>query len=177
MIILTINALNGINVVMRTDKKKMSIQREMIEKKLRPWLKLRAEKPPRSGWIKAIRGALGLTTYQLANLMGVNQATALRLEQREAGGKATLESIGKVANAMGCQLVYAIVPQDRFSSLDAIISLRADRLAETILERVEHTMRLEKQGTGFTKTEKKKLVEKLKRDMDVRIWDERKKKK
>ena len=157
---------------MKTSKKSLRSQRELIEKKLKPWLKIRSEKPPQAGWIKAIRGALGINTRQLADFLGINQTNALRLEQREARGKATLELIEKAADVMGCKLVYAIVPKDQFSSLDEIVSRRADLLSDELVKNVHHTMKLEKQGTGLDmKSDKKKLSEELKQKMDSRIWD------
>lgn len=156
---------------MKINKKKAKIQREVIEKKLKPWGKVRDDKKPPSGWLKAIRGSLGISTYQLGKLMGVNQATALRYEKREVEGKITLDILRKVAEAMNCQLVYAIVPKEPHSKLDDIINEHSKSLALKILKRTEYTMQLEKQGTGTSHTELKQLVKELKDNMDSRIWD------
>ena len=162
---------------MKTSKRNLRSQRDLIEKKIKPWIKLRSEKSPQSGWIKAIRGALGMNTRQLADLLGINQANALRLEQREARGKATLEFIQKAADAMDCKLIYAIVPKDQFADLDEIVSQRAELLAGELVKKVHHTMKLEKQGTGLdTQSDRKKLAEELKQKMDSRMWDGRRKK-
>ena len=101
---------------------------------------------PRSGWIKAIRESLGISIHQLAGLLGIDKGNVSRLEQREVKKKITLESIHKVAEAMDCEFIYAIVPKNSIPSLDAIVSQRADELAQEILTQAEHTMRLEKQG-------------------------------
>ena len=147
------------------------MQRQIIEKKLDNWGPLKSEKAPPSGWIKAIRGALGMTTYQLAKLMGVTQAAAIGYEKREADGKITLDKLSKAAEAMDCKLVYAIIPKDQYSSLNDIIDTHAEDFARKILKRTEHTMQLEKQGTGSNKSELKKMVKELKDDVDSRIWD------
>ena len=151
--------------------KKAKIQREVIEKKLKLWKKVRDDKKPPSGWLKAIRGALGMSTYQLGRLMGINQATALRYEKREIEGRITLDILKKAAEAMDCQLVYAIVPKNPHSKLDDIINEHSKNLALKILKRTEHTMQLEKQGTGISQTELKRLIKELKDNMDSRIWD------
>lgn len=156
---------------MKTNKKKLLMQRQIIGKKLDNWRSLKMEKAPPSGWIKAIRGALGMTTYQLAKLMGVTQAAAIGYEKREADGKITLDKLSKAAEAMDCKLVYAIVPKDQYSSLDDIIDTHAEEFARKILKRTEHTMQLEKQGTGSSKFELKKMVKEIKDDVDSRIWD------
>ena len=159
---------------MRKSKKNLHFQRKIMEKKLKPWLKLRVQKMPRSGWIRAIRESLGISIRQLAGFLGINQGNVSRLEQREIKKKITLETIHRVAEAMDCKFIYAIVPKDTFPNLDAIVSQQANRLAQEILTQVEHTMRLERQGTGVNKQEKKNLSEKLKQTVDPRIWDKRK---
>ena len=109
--------------------------------------------------------------------MGVNQATALRIEKREAEGKVTLDILKRAADAMDCKLVYAIVPKEQYSNLDDIINEHAESFARRILKRTEHTMQLEKQGTGSNKSELKKMVKELKDDVDSRIWDKGSKRK
>ena len=78
---------------MKTNRKNLISQRTLIEKKLRPWIALRADNAPRSGWIKAVRGALGINTRQLADRVGVEQSNITRLEEREPQGKVTLERL------------------------------------------------------------------------------------
>src|SRR4051812_21779391 len=106
---------------MKTNRKSLIQQREIIEKKLRSWLNIRAERRPPSGWIKAIRGSLGLSTRQLASRMGSDQANIVRLEEREVSGRATIELLNKAARAMNCKFIYAVVPEDRYETLEAIL--------------------------------------------------------
>ena len=56
-------------------------------------------RPPR-GWVKAIREALGMTTAQLANRLGVVQSRVIAIEQSEAKGTITLNSLEKAAQAL-----------------------------------------------------------------------------
>lgn len=158
---------------MKTNKKNLSNQRLIIEKRLRPWLELRNEQVPASGWIKAIRSSLGMNARQLADLLGTSHSAVLALEKREAQGKATLELIAKAAKAMSCKLIYTIVPEAPSKSLDAIVDEKAQALASVILKRVEHSMRLEKQGSDAedSKTQIKQLAFELKTKMDSRLWD------
>ncbi|MBI2606976.1 MAG: mobile mystery protein A [Deltaproteobacteria bacterium] len=160
---------------MKTNKKNLFNQRRIIEKRLRPWLALRQEQVPQSGWIKAIRGALGINTRQLAQMLGVAQATLVMLEKREAQGKATLELIQKAAQAMNCKLVYALVPSEPFNDLDSIVSTKARALAADLLRKIEHSMCLEKQGGDAADSENQidRLVIELKSKMDSRIWEPR----
>jgi predicted DNA-binding mobile mystery protein A len=160
---------------MKTNKKSLVNQRTLIEKKLRAWTALRTDNVPRSGWIKAVRGALGITTRQLADRVGVEQSNITRLEEREPSGKVTLERLAKTANAMNCRLIYAIVPNDQYSDLEAIIDERARDLAQQLVRTTEHSMRLEKQGADDNDLAKEvdSLKDELKSKMDSRIWGKR----
>jgi predicted DNA-binding mobile mystery protein A len=158
---------------MKTNRISILNQRKVIESRLRKWRGLRDEIKPPSGWISAVRGALGITTRQLAALMGTSAANIRQLEKREARGKATLESVARAAKAMNCKLVYAVVPADEFDTLDAIIDAKATQVAREILAPVEHTMRLEKQGTDSAQSDDDidQLKEELKSRIDRRIWE------
>lgn len=157
---------------MKTNRKNLINQRTLIGKKLRPWLALRTDRAPRSGWIKAVRGALGMSARQLADRVGVQQSNITRLEEREAAGNITLERLAKTANAMNCKLIYAIVPNDRYSDLEAIIDEQARDLAQRLVHRTEHSMRLEQQGADADDVAKDvdRLTIELKSKMDSRIW-------
>ena len=160
---------------MKINKKSLISQRTLIEKKLRPWTALRTDNIPRSGWIKAVRGALGMNTRQLAERVGVEQSNITRLEEREPSGKVTLERLAKAADAMNCRLIYAIVPNDRYSDLEAIVDERARDLAQQLVRTTEHSMRLEQQGAGDDDLAKEvdSLANELKSKMDSRIWGKR----
>jgi predicted DNA-binding mobile mystery protein A len=82
--------------------------------------------PPARGWIREIREALGMTTRQLAARMGRSQAAVSQLERSEVTGGARLESLRRAAEALGCDLVYVLVPR---TSLDDTMQTRARVLA------------------------------------------------
>jgi predicted DNA-binding mobile mystery protein A len=155
---------------MKTNKKALGTQRRLIDKKLQPWLSLRAEKRPPMGWLKAVRGALGISSRQLAQIVGTSSSAIIRLEEREPAGKVTLDLLNRAANAMGCKVVYAIVPNDDAESLEAIVDSRARIAAKELLKKVEHSMRLEDQGSPDLKAPLEKLTSDLKEKMDPRIW-------
>jgi len=158
---------------MKTSKKSVLTQRKILETKLKPYLELKELAPPRSGWIKAIRGALGITTRQLGNRVGTNHVGILRLEDRETQGAVTLKSLEKVARAMNCKVVYAIVPEGNYETLEAILDERANRLAERIIREVTHTMKLEDQSVTPEATQGhiQELASSLKTQLDPRLWE------
>jgi predicted DNA-binding mobile mystery protein A len=155
---------------MRTNKKAIETQRRIMDKKLKNWLQIRIEKLPPSGWLKAIRGALGISSRQLAQIIGIDMSAVIRMEEREPEGKITLELLSRAAQAMDCKLVYAIVPQDHYDSLEAVVDKRSRNAAKALLQKVEHSMRLEDQGSSESKTELEKLSQTLKENMDPRLW-------
>jgi len=67
---------------------------------------------PQRGWIRAIRDALGVSGPQLAFRLGVSKQRISALEKAEIEGGASLNSIRQAADALDCDLVYALVPRD-----------------------------------------------------------------
>ena len=136
---------------------------------LRPLAK--SARPP-NGWLRAIRDALGMTTAQLARRIGVTQPRIVELEQSEVSGAVTLHSLQRAAEALGCRVVYALVP-DR--PLAEVVRARAELVADRQLTSVQHTMALEDQGV------RDKEANKLLREMYIRkllqkparLWDEK----
>lgn len=127
-------------------------------------------RPPR-GWIRAIREALGMTTSQLAERLGVVQSRVPALEQSEAKKSVTLASLEKAANAMDCRLVYALVPR---KTLEELVENRADHKARQRLASIRHTMALEAQSVSETDEEEqlKRLTRQLIERAGSELWEE-----
>ena len=162
---------------MKTDKKRMATQKRIIQQKIDQYSHLNEPMPP-SGWVKAIRGSLGLSIRQLAERVGVGHSSIAQLEKREPKKKVTLESLEKAAHAMDCKVVYAIVPMNSNHTLDDIIMSRAHVAASLIVQQVSHTMRLEKQGTSEKQIQKEivRVAHELIESGDPRIWEVQNKK-
>lgn len=101
--------------------------------------------PPPRGWIRAIRDGLGMSGAQLGKRIGVTQQTIKAFELSEENGTIQLQTLRRVAQALGGKLVYAIVPD---APLEDMIRNRAREIALKTLMRVSHTMRLEDQATS-----------------------------
>jgi predicted DNA-binding mobile mystery protein A len=157
----------------RVDKKKQTNQRNIVEKKISKFSKLNEPAPP-SGWVKAIRGSLGITVRQLADRMGVGHGSISQLEKREQKKKVTLELLERAAAAMDCKLIYAIIPREAGVTLEDIIERRAIETASKILRAVGHTMSLEAQSTTEKELQKEieRIAHELKESGDSRIWDD-----
>ena len=98
--------------------------------------------PPVRGWIKAIREPLGMSTAQLARRLKIKQPSLVELEQSEAAGTIELRTLRRVAAALDCTLVYALVPN---KPLETMVRDRARAFERRRREHVEHSMLLEDQ--------------------------------
>ncbi len=135
---------------------------------LRPLL---ASPRPPKGWVRALRNALGMTTQQLAQRMGVSQSRIPELERAEVAGGITLKSLERAAQAMGCRVVYAIVPEHRLAD---IVHAQAALTADRQLASVDQSMRLEDQAVrdaGVRNDQRDRLIEQL-LQRPARLWRE-----
>jgi predicted DNA-binding mobile mystery protein A len=160
---------------MKTSKKSKQTQRTLMDRKIKPWIAVRNDLSPPSGWIKAVRGSLGLSARQLGEPLGIQASSISQFEESEPEGKVTLHTMQKLANAMRCRFVYAILPEEPFESLDSLLDDQATQAARDIAGQVGHTMRLEKQGIGLEQSNEQviELAGLLKAKMDSSIWDGR----
>ena len=72
------------------------------------------------GWMRAVRQAIGFPVVELALRMGVAKSQVFRLEESEQQGRIRIDSLRSAAEAMGCELVYALVPREgKFASIAA----------------------------------------------------------
>lgn len=114
-------------------------------------------RPPR-GWIRAVREALGMSSAVLGARLGVTPGAVIRLEQSEASDRIRLDTLRRAADALGCDLVYALVPR---RPLTTVVRERARELAHLQAAAVEQTMRLEDQATGEAKALEDRLTRQL----------------
>ncbi len=113
---------------------------------------------PQKGWLRAIRETLGMTAEQVGKRLGVSKVRISTMEKNELRGGLTMASLEKAAQAMGCRLVYAIVPED---SLQALVEAQVQYKAEALLNRTDHTMGLENQSVSDK--ERQAQLERLKK--------------
>lgn len=100
----------------------------------------------RSGWIKTIRKALGMSARALGSRIGVSQSQVSKLENSELDKAITLRSLERIAEGLDCELVYFLVPKN--GSLDKTLKKRAVQKATEHINRLNTHMALEGQGLG-----------------------------
>ena len=121
---------------------------------------------PRAGWLRAIRTALGMTAAQLGERLGVTFQAVLDTEKREPAGEVTLAQLRKVAEALNCDLYYALVPRVPFAEM---VHERARKIANEEIEDLSHSMALEDQATDPAAKEKRIEAE-IQRLLQGRRW-------
>jgi predicted DNA-binding mobile mystery protein A len=101
--------------------------------------------PPRptGGWISSVREALGLTLEQVGQHIRATRQAVQQLERAEASDRITLGALRRVAEAMGCELVYALVPKT--GSFAELAERPTRDRASSDVKSVMHTMMLEEQ--------------------------------
>jgi predicted DNA-binding mobile mystery protein A len=101
--------------------------------------------PPRpsGGWLASTREALGLSQRQVAKKMRASGQAIQQFEHAEAEDRITLRALRRVAGAMGCDLVYVIVP--RAGSFADLAEEPTRARAARDVKSVVHTMALEDQ--------------------------------
>lgn len=122
---------------------KRHVARQRLDERLSSFKPEHKFAAPPKGWIRAIRDALGMSASQLGTRIGVKPQSVADLEKSEAHGTIQLKTLRRVAGALDCTLVYALVPN---SSLEETLQTRAREIARNRLTRIGHSMDLEAQG-------------------------------
>ena len=118
--------------------------RRALDKHLDAYRSLLGTSPPTKGWLRSIRDAIGMTAQQYASRRGVASQSMEDLEKSEAAGTITINSLRRAAEALDCQLVYAILPAT--GGLEQMVASRAREIALSALKRINQTMLLEDQA-------------------------------
>lgn len=150
---------------------KKSLQLQQLNSKMLGFAALKQVAMPPTGWIKAIRTAIGMSMQQLGNKLNVSKQGVMDIERREKDGSITIKSLREIARAMDMQLVYGFVPND--GSLDALIEKRATELATQIVMRTAHTMKLEEQANSKKRIEAaiRERATAIQNEMPKILWD------
>ena len=87
-----------------------AIEREKLERELR-YFRIAARKASSyPKWLRRVRRAVGVHVADIARELDVNKSVIYRLEESEGRKSISLRAMEKMAGAMGCKLVYGIVP-------------------------------------------------------------------
>ena len=150
---------------------KKLLQIQQLDSKMLAYSKLKKIAPPPTGWIQAIRNAIGMSMLQLGNRLSITKQSVQDIERRERDGSITIKALREAATVLDMQLVYGFIPID--GSLDVLIERRATYLATQIVQRTSNSMKLEDQENTKQRLNKaiKERVITIKNEMPKTLWD------
>lgn len=148
-----------------------ALQFQQLNNKMLAFASLQKVASPPTGWLKALRLAIGMSSQQVAKKLSVTRQGVQDMERREKDGSITIKALREVANALDMQLVYGFVPKD--GSLDALVDRKAKEMAKQIVLRTSNTMKLEDQENSQERIEKaiEERAAAIKAEMPKTLWD------
>jgi predicted DNA-binding mobile mystery protein A len=162
---------NNVYIIIGSMKKRFKkLMLKQISQQLNNFAALKELRIPKDGWVRTIRSALGMSMAQLGSRIDLSQPRIHAIEKAEVDGTITMNTLRKVADALNCELVYALLPR---KGLEAMREQQAMLVAERLMSRVSHTMALEKQGVAKEQTEFqfRELVNQLLNDSPTKLWE------
>jgi len=150
---------------------KKSLQIQQLNSKMLAFASLQKVAPPPTGWIKAIRNAIGMSMLQLGKQLSITKQSVQDIERREKDGSISIKALREAARALDMQLIYGFVPND--GSLEALIDRKAKELATQIVQRTSNSMKLEDQENSKQRIEKaiEERATIIKNEMPKTLWD------
>ncbi len=117
-------------------REKERLQRK-LDREMQPFRRAGKDENPTNGLLRAVRKALRVPVAEIAGKMGVNRSGVFDLEARELKSSATLRSMSRMAEAMGCKMVYGIVPEGG-KTLEELVEAKlwAELLAKRTVRRL-----------------------------------------
>ena len=138
------------------NKRLRTLQLRQIDQSLQQWRDASLSPTPGTGWSQAIREALGMSATALGRRLGMTGNGVRKLEAAEAQQVITLASLRKLADALDCELHYAMVPR---KPLAVQLQNRALTVAGDQLRSVSHSMTLEDQAVkGQSRLDQRELL-------------------
>ena len=148
-----------------------NLVREQYQSKINQLIDFKEIIRPKEGWIRATRKALGMSSTQLARRLSVSKSQASQMERMEIEDRITLKQLRRVADTLGCDLVYALKPR---KPVEEMIRERARQKAQTVVNKTDIQMQLEAQQLSQEKlkSQTEYEVERLLREMPRDLWED-----
>ena len=152
-------------------RNKRTLLIEQLDQKLEAFSQTKEIIIPERGWINTIRTTFNMTMAQLGSKLKITRQGVKRIEESEANGTITINSLKDVANALEMKFVYGFIPKE--GSIENLINLKAEKLARKIVLRTNQNMKLENQGISEDKINASiiDLANEIKREMRKSLWD------
>lgn len=86
-----------------------------LDRQFCEFAKLQRDGTPRCGWAKTVRLALGMSSRALGARVSVTPQGIRKLEQAEADGTITLNTLARLARGLDCDVHYMLIGVSSFS--------------------------------------------------------------
>jgi hypothetical protein len=83
-----------------------------LDKEMRHYRLAAREENPTNKLLRTLRKLLRVPMKEMTEKMGIVESALFQMEEREGTGSITLRSLERVAEAMGCRVVYGVVPRN-----------------------------------------------------------------
>ncbi|MDT0139096.1 helix-turn-helix domain-containing protein [Acidovorax sp. PRC11] len=111
-----------------------------LDRQFCEFARLQGSAAPRCGWAKTIRLALGMSSQALASRLGMTAQGVRKLEQAEASGTISLNTLSRLARGLDCDVHYILVPRvslieqvlRRTHAITGIVEPETSKVAEII---------------------------------------------
>lgn len=137
-----------------------TVVRKQVMAKILDAMKVKVPTPPKSGWIRTIREALGMSGAQFGERLQLTRNQVSILERKEVAGTITLNQLQELAEGLNADVVYAVVPR---KTIEDTIEERATEIAHAMLKMSQQNMFLEAQQ--ISKEKQDELIEMLINDL------------
>jgi transcriptional regulator with XRE-family HTH domain len=114
---------------------------------LRPFLEIQTRRPNEHSWLRLARQASRRSTRDIAAQLGIDHSTWISLENREQRGAITIERLQNAAQALDCELIYAIRPKNIRTFAENIWHLLEQRIRPHIEKLAEPQLPLHHDST------------------------------
>ncbi len=101
---------------------------------------------PARGWLRAVREATGITQGEVASKLAVKRQSYAQFENAEETEAISLGSLRRASEAMGCELVYFVLPRQSVAASFADLAAANDPAAAH-LRATQHSMSLNRGDT------------------------------
>ena len=144
---------------------------DQLNRKLIPFKALEKTSIPEKGWVYTIRKSLNMTLEQLGKRANMTRQGVKKLEDREAAGSVSINTLKEIASALDMKLVYGFSPN--YDSINHMVDEKAKKLATKIVLRTHQNMQLENQGNSTEQINNAidELSQEIKREMRRSLWD------
>jgi len=122
-------------VIRRADRHQET--RQELDEMLLVFRAARIAAGERNGWLRAVRQVTNIPVKEVARRMGVRKTEVYRLEKSEIESKIILGTLRRAAEALDCDLVYALTPRKgTLEELAAEQKAAREKEREAALEKV-----------------------------------------